>query len=106
MITILGRVKIQDLPTFIGIFATRGAAMRQQHGSLEAQLFTVCDTPLLFLSEVRCRIYLHVMFDNIFYSGAIMQYSSEWKICFIKDPLSGKARIIYIMLIWNSVTIK
>ena len=45
MITILGRVKIQDLPTFIGIFATRGAAMRQQHGSLEAQLFTVCDTP-------------------------------------------------------------
>ena len=45
MISILGRVKIQDLPTFIGIFATRGAAMRQQHGSLDAQLFTVCDTP-------------------------------------------------------------
>lgn len=39
MITILVRVRIQDLPTFISVFATRGAALRQQHGSQAAQLF-------------------------------------------------------------------
>lgn len=41
MIAILGRVKIQHLPAFASVFATRGAAMRRQHGSLSAQLYKV-----------------------------------------------------------------
>jgi heme-degrading monooxygenase HmoA len=43
MINILGRVKIQDLPTFISVFATRGAAMRKLHGSRTAQLFKISE---------------------------------------------------------------
>ncbi|MGD9601420.1 MAG: antibiotic biosynthesis monooxygenase [Gammaproteobacteria bacterium] len=45
MVTILGRVRIEDLPAFISVFATRGQAMRRQHGSRSAQLFKVDQTP-------------------------------------------------------------
>jgi heme-degrading monooxygenase HmoA len=39
MITILGKVSIEDLQKFIGVFSTRGAQMRKQHGSISAEVF-------------------------------------------------------------------
>lgn len=41
MIQILGRVRIKDLPAFLGVFATRGARMRRIHGSQSATLYQV-----------------------------------------------------------------
>jgi heme-degrading monooxygenase HmoA len=43
MITVMGRVKIEELPKFLGMFATRGAAMRRHHGARDAQVLKVCD---------------------------------------------------------------
>ena len=43
MIQVLGKVTIQDLPQFISVFATRGAAARRRHGSRRAQMFHVAD---------------------------------------------------------------
>jgi heme-degrading monooxygenase HmoA len=44
MIQILGRVKIQDVAVFLGVFATRGAGLRRRHGSRSACVFRVADT--------------------------------------------------------------
>ncbi len=41
MIHILGDVTIEDLPTFLGVFATRGAEMRRKHGNRRSQVFAV-----------------------------------------------------------------
>lgn len=41
MIHILGKVKIQDLASFVSVFSTRGAALRRKHGSIRAQLYSV-----------------------------------------------------------------
>ena len=41
MVHILARVAIEDLPHFISVFSTRGAAMRRQHGSRSSQVFKV-----------------------------------------------------------------
>ena len=43
MITVMGRVKIEELSTFLGMFATRGATMRRYHGSEDAQVFKVSE---------------------------------------------------------------
>lgn len=43
MIHILGKLTYEELPKFIGIFATRGAAMRRQHGSIRSQVFDLPD---------------------------------------------------------------
>ena len=43
MIHILGKVTYEDLPKFIGIFSTQGAAMRRQHGSIRSQVFNIPD---------------------------------------------------------------
>ena len=41
MISILAKVSIKELPTFMGVFSTRGAQMRRQHGSRKSTVFTV-----------------------------------------------------------------
>ena len=41
MIHIRANVKIADFAQFIGVFSTRGAALRRQHGSKRAHLFRV-----------------------------------------------------------------
>lgn len=38
MFTTLAEVSLGDLPTFISIFATAGARMRQKHGSQRAEV--------------------------------------------------------------------
>lgn len=43
MIHIMGKVGHADLARFIGIFATRGAALRRKHGSHRATVFAVRD---------------------------------------------------------------
>lgn len=43
MVHILGKVGHGDLARFIAVFATRGAALRRQHGSRSAQVFAVGD---------------------------------------------------------------
>jgi quinol monooxygenase YgiN len=39
MVHILAKVSIEELPTFMGVFSTRGAEMRRKHGSHRAQIF-------------------------------------------------------------------
>lgn len=41
MIHILVTVSMADLPTFLGTFSTRGALLRQQHGSKGSTVFQV-----------------------------------------------------------------
>jgi heme-degrading monooxygenase HmoA len=41
MIQVLGDVTIEDVPTFLGVFATRGAELRREHGSRRSQVFAV-----------------------------------------------------------------
>lgn len=41
MIHILASLTYEDLPRFIGIFSTHGAALRRQHGCQRSQVFTV-----------------------------------------------------------------
>lgn len=45
MIQILAKVKIEDLPRFLGVFATRGARLRAQHGSHGSRVFSVEEDP-------------------------------------------------------------
>jgi heme-degrading monooxygenase HmoA len=45
MIQILAKVKIEELPRFLGVFATRGAQLRARHGSRGSRVFTVDDDP-------------------------------------------------------------
>jgi heme-degrading monooxygenase HmoA len=44
MVQIMARVKIQELPVFVSVFSTRGAALRKKHGSRSAKLFRVADS--------------------------------------------------------------
>ncbi|HIK04656.1 MAG TPA: antibiotic biosynthesis monooxygenase [Trichormus sp. M33_DOE_039] len=39
MISILAKVSVENLEKFVGVFSTRGAEMRRQHGSLSAEVF-------------------------------------------------------------------
>lgn len=39
MVTIFADVPVQDFATFIGVFTTRGRAMRTKHGCLKAEVF-------------------------------------------------------------------
>jgi heme-degrading monooxygenase HmoA len=41
MIQVMGKVKIQDLATFVSIFATQGAVMRKKFGSQSGHLYRV-----------------------------------------------------------------
>ena len=43
MIHVLADVSIEDLPRFVGVFATRGAELRGKHGSRRSQVFRVRD---------------------------------------------------------------
>ena len=40
---VLGKVSIEDLPKFISVFATRGAAKRGEHGCRGSQVFRAAD---------------------------------------------------------------
>ncbi|WP_427159481.1 antibiotic biosynthesis monooxygenase [Aliinostoc sp. HNIBRCY26] len=39
MISILAKVSVENLEKFVGVFSTRGAEIRKQHGSLSAEIF-------------------------------------------------------------------
>lgn len=41
MFTVLGKVSVEDLPKFIGVFSTHGAGMRRKHHSTGSQVFRV-----------------------------------------------------------------
>ena len=41
MIHILAKVSVEEVSKFIGIFSTRGAQTRRQHGSRKSEIFTV-----------------------------------------------------------------
>lgn len=43
MIHVLGEVSINDLPTFISVFATAGAKARARRGCLGAEVFSVVE---------------------------------------------------------------
>ena len=43
MIHVLGKVSIEDLDKFVGVFSTRGAEVRGQHGNQGTQLFRVAE---------------------------------------------------------------
>lgn len=43
MVHILGRVSIEDLEKFVGVFSTRGAEMRGKHGNHRTQFFKVAE---------------------------------------------------------------
>jgi quinol monooxygenase YgiN len=47
MIQILAKVAIEDLPRFLGVFATRGARLRAKHGSHGSSVFSVDGDPAL-----------------------------------------------------------
>jgi hypothetical protein len=43
MVYVLGKVSIEDLEKFVGVFSTRGAEMRGKHGNRRTQLFKVAE---------------------------------------------------------------
>lgn len=43
MVYVLGKVSIEELPTFVSVFATRGAAKRGEHGCRGSQVFRAAD---------------------------------------------------------------
>ena len=56
MIYILGKVKIEDLQKFVGVFSTRGAEMRRKHGGISSQIFKI--------SEEENRVYVLLEWSN------------------------------------------
>ena len=43
MITVLGKVTLEDLPKFVGVFSTRGREMRTKHGCLGSRVYKSLD---------------------------------------------------------------
>lgn len=41
MFSVLGKVKIEDLQKFVGVFSTKGAEMRKKYGGQHSQIFRV-----------------------------------------------------------------
>ena len=45
MVQIHAKLKLEDLPRFLGVFSTAGAAARGRHGSTRSEIFAVEDDP-------------------------------------------------------------
>ena len=45
MIQVLVRVRVEDLPRFVSVFATRGASMRARYGSMGSVVMQHVDDP-------------------------------------------------------------
>lgn len=57
MVHILAQVNINEMPVFLGTFATKGAGLRRKHGSQRAQIFRVAgeENSLVVLFEWESR---------------------------------------------------